>query len=44
MIKCELGKTSIDNVIRILKDKGYIKRIDGTAVIIIAYIHILSTG
>ena len=27
MIKCELGKTSIDNIIRILKDKGYIKRV-----------------
>lgn len=28
MIKCELGKTSIDNIIRILKDKGYIKIIE----------------
>ncbi len=27
MIKCGLGKTSIDNIIRVLKDKGYIKRI-----------------
>ena len=44
MIKCEVGKTSIDNIIRILKDKGYIKRIDGTVEIIIAYIYILSTG
>ncbi len=44
MIKCELGKTSIDNIIRILKDKGYSKRIDGTVAIIIAYIHMLSTG
>ena len=27
MIKCELGKTSIDMIIKTLKDKGYIKRI-----------------
>ena len=27
MIKCELGKTSIDKIIKTLKDKGYIKRI-----------------
>lgn len=27
MVKCNLGKTSIDNIIKILKNKGYIKRI-----------------
>ena len=27
MVKCNLGKTSIDNTIKILKNKGYIKRI-----------------
>lgn len=27
MVKCNLGKTSIDNIIKILKNKGYIKRV-----------------
>lgn len=27
MIKCELGKTSIDNIIKTLKNRNYIKRI-----------------
>lgn len=27
MVKCNIGKTSIDNIIKILKNKGYIKRI-----------------
>lgn len=27
MVKCNLGKTSFDNIIKILKNKGYIQRI-----------------
>ena len=27
MVKCNLGKTSIDNIIKVLKNKGYIKRV-----------------
>lgn len=26
MIKCDLGKTSIDNIIKTLKDRDYIRR------------------